>query len=71
MIKIATRSEERFLTTAEVAERYRTTPSTVRYWRHSRVGPRGVKFGTRVLYRESELIRWEKERETAEQNGRN
>lgn len=60
--------EDRFLTTAEVAERYRTVASTVRYWRHAGIGPRGVRVGRRVLYRESELIRWERERE-AEQNG--
>lgn len=64
----AVSGNDRFLTTAEVAERYRTSPSTVRYWRHAGIGPRGVKIGARVLYRESELIRWERERE-AEQNG--
>lgn len=57
-----------YRTTAEVAARYRTSPSTVRYWRHAGLGPRGVKIGTKVLYRESELIRWERERDAA-QNG--
>ena len=57
-----------FLTTAEVASRYRTSPSTVRYWRHAGIGPRGVKIGTKVLYRESEVTRWEAERE-AQQHG--
>ncbi|OPG04141.1 AlpA family transcriptional regulator [Microbispora sp. GKU 823] len=60
--------QDYFLTTAEVADRYRTSESTVRYWRHAGIGPRGIKIGTKVLYRESELARWERERE-AEQNG--
>lgn len=45
----------RYLTTAEVAERYRTAESTVRYWRHLQKGPRGIKVGKRVLYPEAEL----------------
>ncbi|MFI6152158.1 helix-turn-helix transcriptional regulator [Kitasatospora sp. NPDC051170] len=49
------------LTTSEVAERYRTAESTVRYWRHTGYGPRGVKVGRRVLYLESELVRFDQE----------
>lgn len=56
-----------WLTTAEVAERYRTAASTVRYWRHIGTGPNGVLIGRRVLYRETELTRWEREREQAAQ----
>ncbi|MET8545786.1 MULTISPECIES: helix-turn-helix transcriptional regulator [Kitasatospora] len=51
----------RYLTTAEVAQRYRTAESTVRYWRHTGYGPRGVKVGRRVLYLESELARFDQE----------
>lgn len=58
--------EDRFLTTEEVADRYRTSPETVRYWRHTGTGPTGVKIGVRVLYRESECLRWEQELEAAE-----
>lgn len=50
-----------YLTTAEVAERYRTAESTVRYWRHMGYGPRGVKVGRRVLYSEAELARFDQE----------
>ncbi|MCC3651762.1 helix-turn-helix domain-containing protein [Streptomyces sp. S07_1.15] len=49
----------RYLTTAEVAERYRTAESTVRYWRQLKKGPRGIKVGKRVLYPEVELLRYE------------
>lgn len=50
---------ERYLTTDEVAERYRTVASTVRYWRHKGYGPQGVKVGRRVLYSEAELARFD------------
>lgn len=50
---------DRYLTTAEVAQRYRTADSTVRYWRHIGYGPKGVKVGRRVLYSEAELTRFE------------
>ncbi|MFJ8308763.1 MULTISPECIES: helix-turn-helix transcriptional regulator [unclassified Streptomyces] len=49
----------RHLTTSEVAERYRTSESTVRYWRQIGKGPRGIKIGKRVLYPETELLRYE------------
>ncbi|MEV5977245.1 helix-turn-helix domain-containing protein [Streptomyces sp. NPDC052114] len=49
----------RYLTTTEVAERYRTAESTVRYWRQMGKGPRGMKIGKRVLYAEAELQRYE------------
>jgi hypothetical protein len=41
---------QHYLTTAEVASRYRTAPSTVRYWRHIGYGPKGTKVGRRFLY---------------------
>ena len=49
---------ERYLTTAEVADRCRTTVETVRYWRHTDYVPRGFKVGRRVLYAESEVHEW-------------
>lgn len=54
-----------YLTTEEVAERYRTAPSTVRYWRHVGTGPKGTLFGRRVLYKLSACITWEQEKERA------
>lgn len=44
-----------FLTVEEVAQRYRTSPSTVRYWRQCQVGPRSVKIGRRVLFAIADL----------------
>jgi len=40
----------KYLTTAEVAERYRTAESTVRYWRMIKYGPKGVRVGRKILY---------------------
>jgi excisionase family DNA binding protein len=48
---------EQYWTTEEVAERYRTTPATVRYWRATgRL--KGLRLGRKVLYAESELLAW-------------
>ncbi len=41
---------QHYFTTAEIAERYRTAASTVRYWRHIGYGPKGTKVGRRFLY---------------------
>ncbi len=49
---------ERNLTGAEVAAMFRTSPETVRYWRHIGKGPRSFKVGRRVLYRESDVLAW-------------
>lgn len=39
-----------YLTISEVAELFRTSPATVRYWRRVGTGPRSFKVGRRVLY---------------------
>jgi excisionase family DNA binding protein len=49
---------DRLLTTEEVADLLRTSPSTVRYWRHLGKGPRGRRPGRRVLYAESDVQAW-------------
>ena len=48
-----------YLTLPEVAEHYRTSEATVRYWRHCGTGPRGVKLGSRVLYSRAEIERYD------------
>ncbi|MFE2466249.1 helix-turn-helix domain-containing protein [Streptomyces mirabilis] len=52
-------SIEKYLTTEEVARRYRVAPGTVRYWRHIGYLPDGVKRGRRVLYDPKKLDRWD------------
>ncbi|MCX5338107.1 helix-turn-helix domain-containing protein [Streptomyces sp. NBC_00140] len=54
---------EKYLTTEEVARRYRTVPGTVRYWRHIGYIPEGVKRGRRVLYDPDVLDRWDAEQQ--------
>ena len=39
-----------YMTTDEVAERFRTVAATVRWWRHAGYGPPSIKVGKRVLY---------------------
>ncbi len=59
--------ENEWLTTRQVAERYRTAESTIRYWRHGGYGPMGVRIGRRVLYRRSDVEAWEQGRMAAEE----
>ncbi len=49
---------ERYLITEEIAERFRTSPGTVRYWRHVGKGPKSFRAGRRVLYRASDVDAW-------------
>lgn len=49
---------EKYLTTEEVAAIARTSPGTVRYWRHVGKGPHSVKRGRRVLYPQSAFEMW-------------
>ncbi len=47
-----------YMTTAEVAQVFRTSPETVRYWRHVGRGPRSFRVGRRVLYARSDVQQW-------------
>jgi DNA-binding transcriptional MerR regulator len=57
------------MTTAEVAELFRTSPETVRYWRFTGTGPPGVKIGTKVLYDRAEALAWWQAKRAAEREG--
>lgn len=50
-----------WLSTEEVAERYRVPVASVRKWRYESTGPRGLKIGRHVRYSIIELERWERE----------
>ena len=54
-----------YLTVPEVAEHYRTTEGTIRWWRYTGYGPKGVKLGasrnSRVLYPVAEIQRFDAE----------
>ena len=47
-----------YMTTNEVAELVRTSPETVRYWRHVGTGPKSFKVGRRVLYEAADVTAW-------------
>lgn len=48
----------KYLTTIEVATECRTSPETVRYWRHIGYGPPSFKIGRRVLYDSADFETW-------------
>lgn len=54
-----------WLTTPEVAARLRQPESTLRYWRQKGIGPLSTRIGRRVLYRTSEIERFERAAERA------
>lgn len=58
---------DRYLTTEDLAEHYRTSSATVRYWRHIGYGPAGIKVGRRVLYPEADIVRFDAERRSQAQ----
>ena len=47
-----------YMTTTEVAQLLRTSPETVRYWRHVGKGPQSFKVGRRVLYDVADVQTW-------------
>jgi excisionase family DNA binding protein len=53
------------LTTEEVAEIFRTSPETVRYWRHVGRGPKSFKVGRRVLYAREDVDTYQREARAA------
>jgi hypothetical protein len=53
--------QHEWLTIDEVAEHYRRSVATIRYWRHIGYGPRGAKAGTGVLFPRAEVERFDQE----------
>lgn len=49
---------DKFLTTSEVAQICRTSPETVRFWRHTGKGPKSFKAGRRMLYAAEDVDAW-------------
>ena len=54
------------LLTTEVAELIRTPEATLRYWRHTGVGPKSARLGRRVVYRRADVEAWVEAQFTAE-----
>jgi DNA-binding transcriptional MerR regulator len=49
---------DKLLTTNEVAEMTRLAAETLRYWRWKGIGPRSFRLGSRVVYRETDVLAW-------------
>ena len=49
---------ERILLIEEVSDRTRAPIDTLRYWRSKGMGPRAIKIGRRLAYRESDVDSW-------------
>ncbi len=47
-----------YFSTKQVAESYGLSPRTLERWRLEGEGPKYRKFGSRVMYAESDLIEW-------------
>jgi DNA-binding transcriptional MerR regulator len=53
----------------EVSDLIGVPVGTLRYWRHSDIGPASFTLGRRVVYRLDEVLRWISERENATRRG--
>lgn len=58
---VAAAAVHEYFTTDEVAERYRRSPATIRYWRHLGYGPKGTRAGRRVLYPFAEIEKFDRQ----------
>lgn len=55
------------MTISEVSELTRVPVATLRWWRHAGQGPPAGKFGGRLMYRKSAVLKWiDKQFETEE-----
>jgi len=52
------RTDPDYMTTEELADRLRTSASTIRYYRHIGKGPASFKVGRRVLYPAAAVDAW-------------
>lgn len=57
---------DKLLTVSEVAEISRLPEATIRWFRHVGKGPRSAKLGRRVVYKESEVLKWIEEQFAAD-----
>ena len=53
----------------QVSEMTGVPVGTLRYWRHSDIGPASFTLGRRVVYRRDEVLHWISQRESATRRG--
>jgi predicted DNA-binding transcriptional regulator AlpA len=54
---------EKLLTLTEVADLLRIPVATLRYWRAKGTGPHGFHIGRKVIFTQTEVLRWLAEQE--------
>lgn len=62
--------QDSYLTTGQLAERWKISENTIRNWRHRGTGPRYFKPSGRrgkTLYRLSDIIEWERRNTVGDQ----
>jgi DNA-binding transcriptional MerR regulator len=52
------------LTVEELAQRERTSASTIRYWQWKGIGPKSIKVGRRRLFELADVEAWEAQHRT-------
>ncbi|MEV5832820.1 helix-turn-helix domain-containing protein [Nocardia sp. NPDC052112] len=58
-----------WLTTAELAQEYKFTIGTLRYWRHIGYGPACFALGRKIFYRRTDVEAWITEQEQQTRRG--
>lgn len=53
----------------EVSDMIGVPVGTLRYWRHSDIGPASFTLGRRVVYRPHDVLRWISQQESATRRG--
>jgi predicted site-specific integrase-resolvase len=53
-------AEQQYLTSAELAERWRLSNQTLANWRHAGKGPPFIRIGSRILYPQDAVRSFEK-----------
>jgi DNA-binding transcriptional MerR regulator len=53
----------------EVSDMIGVPVGTLRYWRHSDIGPASFTLGRRVVYRRDDVLRWISQQESATRRG--
>lgn len=48
----------KLLRVPEVAEMTGIPEATLRFWRHTKTGPKSAKLGRRIVYREEDVLAW-------------
>lgn len=62
-------AKQQFLSVTDLAERYGLTPPTIYAWLHNGTAPMSLKIGRRRMFRLTDVLSWEQQRENKDQTG--